>query len=57
MDNSAQKALDIYASLCIQGFARKSIEQSYWESKLRLIQAQWGLVKNLTKAAATLLRA
>ena len=52
MDKSAQKALEIYSSLCIQGFARKSIEQSYWESKLRLMQAQWGLVKNLTKAAA-----
>jgi 1,2-diacylglycerol 3-alpha-glucosyltransferase len=54
MDKSAQKALEIYASLCIQGFNRKSIEQSYWESKLRLIQAQWGLVKNLTKAAGAM---
>jgi 1,2-diacylglycerol 3-alpha-glucosyltransferase len=57
MDKSAKKALEIYSSLCIQGFARKTIEQSYWESRLRLIQAQWGLVKNLTKAAATLMRA
>jgi len=53
MDKSAEKALAVYASLCIQGFARKSIEQSYWESKLRLMQAQWSLVKNLTKAAAS----
>ena len=55
MDKSAEKALEIYKSLCIQGFARKSIEQGYWESKLRLAQAQWGLVKNLTKAAGAMI--
>jgi len=55
MDKSAQKALEIYVSLCIQGFARKSIEQSYWESKMRLMKAQWGLIKNLTKAAGALI--
>ena len=55
MDKSAKKALEIYASLCIQGFARKSIEQGYWESKFRLMQAQWGLVKNLTKAAGVMM--
>jgi hypothetical protein len=47
--------LEIYASLCIQGFARKTIEQSYWESKFRLMQAQWALVKNLTKATGALI--
>jgi len=57
MDKSAQKALEIYLSLCIQGFARKSIEQSYWESKMRLMKAQWGLIKNLTKAAGALIGA
>jgi len=55
MDKCAQKALEIYTSLSIQGFARKSIEQGYWESKLRLMQAQWGLVKNLTKAAGAMI--
>jgi hypothetical protein len=55
MNKSAEKALDIYTSLCIQGFSRKSIEQGYWESKLRLMQAQWKLVKNLTKATGALI--
>jgi 1,2-diacylglycerol 3-alpha-glucosyltransferase len=55
MDTIAQKALQIYASLCVQGFARKSIEQSYWESKMRLMRAQWGLVMNLTKATGALI--
>ncbi len=55
MDKSVQKALDIYTSLCIQGFARKSIEHSYWESKMRLMKAQWGLVRNLSKATGAIL--
>jgi len=55
MDKSAQKALEIYSSLCIQGFARKTIEQSYWESKLRIMKTQWMLIKNLTKAAGALI--
>jgi glycosyltransferase involved in cell wall biosynthesis len=55
MEKSIQKALEIYSSLCVQGFARKSIEQSFWESKLRLIQAQWGLVKNLTRATGAMI--
>jgi len=55
MDKVVQKALETYTSLCIQGFARKTIEQSYWESKMRLMKAQWGLVKNLTKAASAII--
>ncbi|MDE2028597.1 MAG: glycosyltransferase, partial [Candidatus Omnitrophica bacterium] len=55
MDTSAQRALDIYASLCTKGFSRQAVQQSYWESKLRLMQAQWKLVKNLTKAAGALI--
>jgi 1,2-diacylglycerol 3-alpha-glucosyltransferase len=55
MDKSAQKALEIYTSLCIQGFARKTIEQGYWESKMRLMQAQWGLVKSLTRATGAMI--
>jgi 1,2-diacylglycerol 3-alpha-glucosyltransferase len=51
MDKSVEKALEVYLSLCIQGFTRKSIDQGYWESKMRLMKAQWKLVKNLTKAA------
>jgi hypothetical protein len=54
MDKSAENALDVYKSLCVQGFFRKTIEQSYWESKLRLIQTQWNLFKNLTKAAGAM---
>jgi glycosyltransferase involved in cell wall biosynthesis len=54
MDTSATRALEIYASLCIQGFARKPIEHSYWESKMRLMQAQWNIIKNLTKAAGAM---
>ncbi len=54
MNKSAQKALGIYTSLSIQGFSRKTIEQSYWDSKLRLMQAQWNLVKNLTRATTAL---
>jgi 1,2-diacylglycerol 3-alpha-glucosyltransferase len=55
MDKTVEKALEIYKSLCIQGFYRKSIEQNYWESKLRLMRAEWELVKNLTKAAGAMI--
>jgi len=55
MDKSAKKALDLYVTLCIQGFSRKSIEQSYWESKLRLMNAQWELFKNLIKSAGAMM--
>jgi len=55
MDQCAEKALEVYKTLCMQGFSRKTIQQGYWESKLRLMQAQWGLVKNLTKAAGALI--
>ncbi len=55
MDQSVQKALEVYAAICINGFARKTIEQSYWESKLRLMKAQWDLVKNLTKATRAMI--
>jgi glycosyltransferase involved in cell wall biosynthesis len=51
MKDSAEKALNIYVSLCIQGFVRRSTEKSTWATTLRLIHAQWELIKNLTKAA------
>jgi 1,2-diacylglycerol 3-alpha-glucosyltransferase len=55
MDKCAGKALEVYSSLRSQGFLRKSIEQSYWQSKMRLMQAQWALVMNLTKAAGAMI--
>lgn len=55
MDKSVQKALDLYVSLSVRhGFIRRGIEDSPWTKTARLIQAQGGLVKNLTKAATAL---
>jgi glycosyltransferase involved in cell wall biosynthesis len=51
MGQSVDKALSIYVSLCVEGFVRRSTEESPWVKNLRLIHAQWGLIKNLTKAA------
>lgn len=55
MEKSAQKALKIYVSLLIQGFVRRPFEDSPWASNLRLIQAQWELIKNLTKATGAMI--
>ena len=58
MDISAGKVLSIYASLAVrQGFLRRSSEDSKWAQTSRLMQAQGGLVKNLTKAATALVSA
>ena len=51
----AHKALNIYASLLVQGFVRRSIEDSPWTKTGRLIQAEWELVKNFTKATGALI--
>ncbi len=52
MDRSRDKVLAIYTNLSIQaGFCRKPSEESDWASVGRLIQTQWGLVKNFTKSA------
>jgi 1,2-diacylglycerol 3-alpha-glucosyltransferase len=54
MKKSVRKALDIYVSLAIEGFVRRSSEDSAWAKVGRIIQAQWGLVKNLTKATGAM---
>ncbi len=56
MQKSVQKALSIYISLAIDGFIRRSSEESSWASTMRLIQAEWELVKNLTKATGALVQ-
>ncbi len=52
MKKSADKALAMYASCSIvAGFLRRNHnEETPWARTSRMIQAQWGLVKNLTKA-------
>jgi 1,2-diacylglycerol 3-alpha-glucosyltransferase len=54
MKNSVRKALDIYISLAIEGFVRRSSEESSWARAGRLIHTQWGLIKNLTKATGAM---
>ncbi len=56
MDKISTKVLGIYAQLSIQaGFCRKPSEESDWSAVGRLMQAQWGIVKNLTKSTAALI--
>jgi 1,2-diacylglycerol 3-alpha-glucosyltransferase len=55
MEKSVAKVLEIYISLSVRhGFIRRESEDSRWAKTARLIQAQGGLVKNLTKAATAL---
>jgi 1,2-diacylglycerol 3-alpha-glucosyltransferase len=54
MKNSVHKALRIYTSLAIDGFVRRSSEESSWARAARLIHTQWGLIKNLTKATGAM---
>jgi 1,2-diacylglycerol 3-alpha-glucosyltransferase len=55
MKKSAQKQLEVYISLLIDGFVRRSSEESPWRSTARLIHAQWELFKNLTKATGAMI--
>jgi 1,2-diacylglycerol 3-alpha-glucosyltransferase len=56
MDISVAKALEAYVPLVIKGFVRRnSDENNGWAQSIRMIETQLGLVKNLTKAAGTLL--
>src|SRR5262249_44603321 len=56
MKNSVKKITSMYSSLFVHGFTRiKNHEDSAWARTGRLIQAQWELVKNLTKATGALL--
>jgi 1,2-diacylglycerol 3-alpha-glucosyltransferase len=54
MKSSVKKALDIYISLAIEGFVRRTSEESAWARAARLIHTQWELVKNLTKATGAM---
>ena len=57
VENSTEKALRAYTSLSMQGFffRRPVSEDNFWMKTTRLIQAQWGLVKNFTKAAGAMI--
>jgi 1,2-diacylglycerol 3-alpha-glucosyltransferase len=58
MDHSVAKILEIYTSLSVRhGFIRRGSEESAWSKTARLIHAEGGLVKNLTKAATALVSA
>ena len=57
MEESAEKVLKIYASLSMNGvfFRRPVGEDNFWIKTGRLVHAQWGLVKNLTKATVAMI--
>jgi 1,2-diacylglycerol 3-alpha-glucosyltransferase len=56
MEKSIAKALEAYVPLVIKGFVRRnSDDNNGWAKSIRLLEAEFGLVKNLTKAAGTLL--
>lgn len=51
MAKSADRALKVYFSLALnKAFTRRPSEDRAWEKTARFIQADWDLVKNLTKA-------
>ncbi len=51
MEKSIEHALEVYEKLVFKKeFVRRQSEDSSWEKALRLIQAHWGLTKNLAKA-------
>ena len=54
MKNSVRKAIENYVSLAINGFIRRSGEDSAWACTGRLIHTQWELIKNLTKATGAM---
>jgi len=55
MEKCTTKALEAYASLAVRhGFIRRGSEDSAWSQTVRLIKAEGGLVKNLTRAAGAL---
>ena len=56
MEMGHVKVLEIYNKLSIHaGFCRKPTEESSWAAVGRLMQTQWGLVKNLTKSTIALI--
>lgn len=50
MKDCAERALNIYAALTVEGFSRRNTEEGFWANAIRSIQTQWGLAKNLTHA-------
>lgn len=51
MDACASHALEIYEGLVlVKDFVRRNTEDSTWSQTVRLIQAHWGVMKNLTRA-------
>lgn len=57
MSHSAEKLLNVYTSLIVEGFFRRSPkDENPWSAAGRLIKAQWDLVKNLTKATGAYVR-
>ena len=56
-ENSVAKAFKIYVALTTRaGFLRRPIsEDSFWSKSVRMIQTQWGLVKNFTNAAGAMI--
>ncbi len=55
MDKIVENALAAYTSLSVRhGFIRRAVGDSKWSKTRRLIQAEFGLVRNLTKAARRL---
>jgi 1,2-diacylglycerol 3-alpha-glucosyltransferase len=55
MDNCVNKALARYSAMVVDGFIRRPAEDSAWAGTLRLIRAQWELVKNLTRATSVMM--
>ena len=55
MKNSVKKVLAVYVSLLIEGFVRRPNEESPWATTVRVLSAQWGLMKNLTKATSAMM--
>jgi len=50
-EKSIARALEIYAELtAAKGFVRRTGENTPWENTVRLLQADWQLAKNLTRA-------
>lgn len=55
MGKCAQKAIKIYSNCIVEGFFRKTTEDSAWNRTKRMIETQWELVKNLTVATGALI--
>ncbi|MBP9854834.1 MAG: glycosyltransferase [Candidatus Omnitrophica bacterium] len=55
MESSVDKISKVYLSSIIDGFVRKSTGDNFLSSTLRLIEAQWRLTTNLSKAAVAMM--